>query len=156
MRLVLADSGFFVGLFDPSDAHHTKCRVFFEGFRGRFVSTWAVFTEVGAMLPHHRLRAFFDWAAKAQAAGYLQIESPPGDAIAALWQLVDKYETLPMDFCDASLVYLAIQLKINQIASVDTRDFSVYRLRGNRRFTLVLESIGKVHYRTGTEKYERK
>ena len=142
MRLVLADSGFFVGLFDPADAYHTKCRVFFDGFRGRFISTWSVFTEVGAMLPHHRLRAFFDWAAKAQAAGHLQIESPPGEAIAALWQLVDKYETLPMDFCDASLVYLAIHLKINQIASVDARDFSVYRLPGNRRFTLVLESPG--------------
>jgi predicted nucleic acid-binding protein len=39
------------------------------------------------------------------------MESPATDAIAALWQLMDKYEDLPMDFCDASLMVLASSLK---------------------------------------------
>ena len=44
-----------------------------------------------------------------------------------------------MDFCDASLVYLAINLKINRIATTDLRDLTAYRLPGNKRFVHVLE-----------------
>ena len=54
--------------------------------------------------------------------------------------MMDKYEDLPMDFCDASLVYLAMQLRIHRIATTDVRDFSVYRLPGNKRFVHVLDA----------------
>jgi predicted nucleic acid-binding protein len=57
----------------------------------------------------------------------------------ALWTLMDKCQDLPMDFCDASLVYLATSLKINRIATTDLRDFTAYRLSGNKRFVHVLE-----------------
>ncbi len=139
MTQVIADSGFFIGLFDPSDAHHERCKRFLAGFRGTFITAWAVFTEVSVQLPHHRLRAFFAWAAQAQQSKHLRIESPPGDAIMALWQSMDKYEDLPMDFCDASLVWLAVHLRIDSIATVDRRDFLVYRLPGNKAFKLVLD-----------------
>ena len=52
---------------------------------------------------------------------------------------MDKYDDLPMDFCDASLVHLASSLKIHRIATIDVRDFSVYRLAGNKRFVHVLD-----------------
>lgn len=83
-------------------------------------------------------KGFFAWADKAQALGYLRIESPPADAIATLWNMMDKYDDMPMDFCDARLVYLAISLKIDQIATTDLREFSVNRLPGNKPFTHVL------------------
>ncbi len=140
MRRVLADSGFFIGLFDPRDAHHEACRRFLDDFDGCLVTTWAVFTEVSAFLPRRWQHSFFGSVSKLQAAGRLKIESPPEDAIMALWESMEKYEDLPMDFCDATLVYSATQGKITEIATADRRDFSVYRLPGNRRFELVLES----------------
>ena len=60
--------------------------------------------------------------------------------MATLWDLMDRYDDLPMDFCDASLVYLATQLKTRRIATVDVRDFSVYRLPDGKPFVHVLES----------------
>lgn len=135
----LADSGYFVGLFNPKDHHHARCKVFFSSFTGQTTTTWAVFTEVCALLTHNQQKAFFAWSAKAQSLGYLRIESPPAGAIAAIRHLMDKYEDLPMDFCDASLVYLASSLKIHRIATTDVRDFSVYRLPGNKRFLHVLD-----------------
>lgn len=135
----LADSGYFVGLFSPKDHHHARCKNFFKRYTGQTITTWAVFTEVCALLSVNQQRAFFAWAARAQALGYLRIESPPADAIGAVWNLMDKYDDLPMDFCDASLVYLAISLKIKRIATVDVRDFSVYRLPGNQKFVHVLD-----------------
>ena len=134
----LADSGYFVGLFNPKDHHHARCRAFFSSYAGQTTTTWAVFVEVCALLNHTRQMAFFAWSTKAQALGYLRIESPPQDAVATLWGLMDKYQDLPMDFCDASLVYLANSLKVHRIATTDRRDFSVYRLPGNQRFAHVL------------------
>ncbi len=134
----LADSGYFIGLFSPKDHHHARCKAFFSSYSGQTTTTWAVFTEVCALLTPTRQKAFFLWAGQAQAHGYLRIESPPADAVGALWTLMDKYGDLPMDFCDASLVYLATQHKIYRIATTDRRDFTVYRLLGNQRFAHVL------------------
>jgi uncharacterized protein len=140
----LADSGYFVGLFNTKDHHHQRCKAFFSGYTGQTTTTWAVFTEVCALLKHSKQKLFFAWAAQAQALGYLRIESPPADAVMALWALMDKMDgdgDLPMDFCDASLVYLATHLKIQHIATTDLRDFTVYRLPSNKRFVHVLEQV---------------
>lgn len=137
---ILADSGYFVGLFDAKDHHHARCKAFFNRYSGQTITTWTVFMEVCFLIQPKQQRAFFDWASKAQLHGHLLIESPPADSVAQLWALMDKYDELPMDFCDASLVYLANQLKIRHMATVDARDFSVYRLPGNQRFVNVLET----------------
>lgn len=136
---LLADTGYFVALFNPKDHHHARCKRFLSTFTGQTITTWAVFTEVCFLLSHSQLRVFFSWADKAQALGHLRVESPAQDAVMALWNLMDKYDDLPMDFCDASLVYLAQHLKIKHIATVDHRDFTVYRLPNNQRFVHVLD-----------------
>ena len=135
----LADTGYFVGLFNPRDHHHARCMAFFSTYAGQTTTTWAVFVEVCALLTPNKQRAFFAWAAKAQALGYLRIVSPPAEAVGELWAMMDKYEDLPMDFCDASLVYLATSLKTNRIATIDRRDFTVYRLPSNKCFVHVLD-----------------
>ena len=123
----LADSGYFVGLFNPKDHHHARCKAFFSTYAGQTTTTWAVFTEVCASLTHSKQKAFFLWATKVQALGYLRIDSPLAAAVAALWQLIGKFDDLPMDFCDPSLMYLASSLKVHRIATTDVKDFSVYR-----------------------------
>ena len=139
---VLADSGYFVGLFNPKDHHHARCMAYFSSYTGQTTTTWAVFAEACALLTHSKQKAFFAWASKAQSLVYLRIESPPAEAVAAICNLVDKYQDRPMDFCDASLVCLASSLKIHRIATIDVRDFSVYRLPGNRRFVHLLDEPG--------------
>ena len=138
----LADSGYFIGLFNPKDHHHARCKHFFASYTGLTITTWAVFVEVCAILNPVRQKAFFAWASQAQALGYLRIESPPADAVATLWSLMSRYDNLPMDFCDASLVYLATQTKTRRIATVDVRDFTVYRLADNKPFVHVLDGLG--------------
>jgi uncharacterized protein len=140
---VLADTGYFVALFNPKDHHHPRSKRFLAGFNGQTVTTWAVFCEVSYLLHPSQQKAFFGWAAKAQELGHLLIESPPADAVAQLWALMHRYGDLPMDFCDASLVYLAQHLKISKIATTDVRDFTVYRLSGRKHFEHVLYVDGK-------------
>lgn len=135
----LADSGYFVALFNPKDHHHRRCKAFFSTYNGLTITTWSVFTEVCALLRPIKLKAFFAWATQAQEFGYLQIESPPANSVAALWTLMEKYDDLPMDFCDATLIYLAVTLKIDRIATTDRRDFSVYRLPARQQFVHVID-----------------
>jgi uncharacterized protein len=143
-QLILADSGYFIGLFDPKDAHHTACLRFSERMSQMhgavLVTSWSVFTEVSVMLAGNELKHFFIWSEQAQAAGHLRIENPQPEQIGALWQWMQRYDDLPMDFCDASLVLLAIRLKTNRIVSADLRDFSVYRLPGKQKFIDLLYS----------------
>jgi hypothetical protein len=137
-RTVLADSGFFIGWFDPRDAHHERCAEFAKRFPGVFVTSWSVFTEVCALLSGRSLEHFFAWADAAQTAGILRIENPPASAISEIWRWMQRYDDLPMDFCDASLVVIAVEQKLQHIATTDVRDFTVYRLPNRKRFVHVL------------------
>jgi uncharacterized protein len=143
MLKVLADSGLFVGLFNPKDKHHSACHAFMRQYRGVLVTCWAAFTEATSMMSHPHVGDFFAWASKLTESGQLIIEHPPTDAVMPLWQLLSKYDDLPMDFCDATLVYLATTLKIDRIATVDRRDFTVYRLPHNKKFVHVLGEYQK-------------
>lgn len=48
--------------------------------------------------------------------------------------LMERYADLPMDLADASLVWLADEAGVRDIATFDERGFSVYRLSGGKRF----------------------
>ena len=50
--------------------------------------------------------------------------------------LTQRYEHLPMDFADATLVVLAEQLHTTSVFTFDRRDFSVYRA-GRRALRIV-------------------
>jgi uncharacterized protein len=68
----------------------------------------------------------------------LRIEcTGPADLERAI-TLTRKYRDQPMDFADASIYLLALHTGIKRVASVDHRDFAVYRLPGKQRFENVL------------------
>ena len=46
-------------------------------------------------------------------------------------KLMEKYQDLPMDFSDATLVSLAHDLPIDHIVTFDRKDFGIYRLQKN-------------------------
>jgi hypothetical protein len=47
-----------------------------------------------------------------------------------------KYDDLPMDYADATLVALAEELDTGFVLTTDKRDFSVYRRNGRKRFQI--------------------
>ena len=48
-----------------------------------------------------------------------------------------KYHDQPMDFADATLVYLAERETLNTVLTVDFDDFETYRIAGRRRFRVL-------------------
>ena len=101
------------------------------------MTTEAVITETAyalAAVPAHQ-RAALVWFERARAAGLLRVE-PVAD-YAALARIIAHYANLPCDYADASLIALAERTGVTAIATVDQRDFSVYRLRGRKRFRIL-------------------
>lgn len=138
MARALVDTGAVVALVNRSDRHHAAAVEWFRHFRGEILTTEAVVTETAYVLaasPPH-LRAALLWFERARATGLLKVE-PMAD-YAALARIIAQYSDLPCDYADASLIALAERNGVTAIATIDQRDFSVYRLRGRRRFRLVL------------------
>jgi uncharacterized protein len=134
----LVDTGAIVALVNRDDRHHDEAVEWFRRFRGRLLTTEAVITETAYVLaasPAHQ-RAALLWLERARAAGLLQVEAVAD--YAALARIMAQYGNLPCDYADASLIALAERTGVAAIATVDQRDFSVYRLRGRRRFRILL------------------
>ena len=134
MAKVLVDTGPLVAWLDKGDGDHARCAVFFAEYRGQLITTWPVLTEVCHLLPRHIVGRFMRWVA---AGGVVVREMLPtaADDIAGL---MEKYDDLPMDLADASLVWLARELGISEVITLDETDFGIYRLPGGQRLTNLL------------------
>jgi predicted nucleic acid-binding protein len=62
-----------------------------------------------------------------------------GEALAAATGLMSKYADVPMDFPDATLVWIAESSGTDRILTLDRRGFTSFRYQKNRRFKLLLE-----------------
>lgn len=132
----LLDTGPWVALIDRSESMHTKSVEWFKGFEGTLYTTEAVLTEVLYLL-NFSIRAqmgALDFAIHSAVT----IVPADLDSLKAAKRLMKKYADLPMDYADATLVALSIDTGVRNIATLDKRDFSVYRGANNKHFDLLL------------------
>ncbi|OGA52196.1 MAG: hypothetical protein A3G25_11170 [Betaproteobacteria bacterium RIFCSPLOWO2_12_FULL_63_13] len=138
MARALVDTGAVVALVNRSDRFHAAAVEWFARFRGQLLTTEAVITETAYVLaasPPHQ-RAALLWFERARAADLLKVE--PVENYEVLSRIITRHSNLPCDYADASLIALAERSGVTAIATVDQRDFSVYRLRGRKRFRILL------------------
>lgn len=134
MAKVLADTGPLVAWLDRGDGDHARCAAFFAGFQGQLITTWPVLTEVCHLLPRHIVGRFMRWV----AAGGVTVREMTPTAPDDIATLMEKYDDLPMDLADASLVWLAGELGVLEVVTLDETDFGIYRLPGGKRLANLL------------------
>lgn len=127
---LLVDSGPIIAWLSARDSHHVHAVAFFKVRREKLISTWAVATEVCHLVPQPARATFLRWI----AAGGMSIWHVPEDQASSLADRMEKYEDLPMDLADASLVWLAGEVGTDLIATTDRTDFGIYRGARNRPF----------------------
>ncbi len=125
LNAILIDAGPLIALFDKDDAYHPRVLTFIKDKRYKFVTTWAVVTEVMHMLDFS-IAAQTDFLQWIMNEGVRIHELAQHDLARAI-ELTQKYSDLPMDFADATLVIAAEQNAIRHIISLDS-DFDIYRL----------------------------
>lgn len=135
MKKVLIDSGPLIALFDLSDKYHQESVDFIKRNKHPLVTTIASITETLHLLDFNRNAQidFLEWISR----GGVEIYEIQNKDFLRLKELTEKYRDLPMDFADSCLVYIAEQLNINTIATID-RDFTIYRIKGRKKFEIVL------------------
>lgn len=135
MKAALIDSGPLYSFFDDSDRYAKSVREFLKGYKGRLITTLAIITEVSYLLSDMKPAQldFIEWVQK----GAIEIVDIKASDFAEIHRGMTKYADTPMDFADATLVFVANKLKISSIVTIDA-DFRIYRLAGNTKFTYLL------------------
>jgi predicted nucleic acid-binding protein len=123
-----------VALFDRLDAHHSAAAAWFARLSAPLHTVAPVLSEAAFFLPP-RLRGAL---AQLAARGILQIHQPDLVGYSRIAQLFDKYVDQDPDWADLELVWLAESSGIHRIATLDVADFSIYRIKGRKRFELEL------------------
>lgn len=137
--MILIDTGPVVALFDKDDRYHTQCIEILKEINEPLITTWPVLTECFYLLN-------FSWEVQDSLWLFIQrggIEIYPleKDFISRCHELMKQYRDLPMDLADATLVALADFLEVPKIFTLDHKDFSIYRLKQKKRFTLIPSKI---------------
>ena len=132
---VLLDTGPWVALLDRSESRHVECVEWFKRFAGRIFSTEAVLTEVLYLVN-------FSYPAQGAAidfvlTGAVMLVPSSVESLTFAKSLMDKYQDVPLDFADATLVALAHDLNVNHVVSFDRKHFSIYRLFKRRAFVVL-------------------
>lgn len=139
--MIIADTGFWVALFNPRDKHHQQIRAFAPTINEPLITTLPVVTEVCYLLQRRcnplKAAAFLN----EQRAGLFSLFAISEAHLPTMTQLMIKYADLPMDLADASLVLLAEELGHGRIISTDRRDFHTYRWKNHQPFTNLLEAV---------------
>jgi hypothetical protein len=132
---LLLDTGALVSLLDRSQSRHREFVEFFVGWEGRVVSSEAVLTEASQLLS--RAPRGIETCIEFFLRGGATLVPSSVAALARCRQLVRKYEDLPMDYADASLVALAEELETDLVLTTDRTDFEIYRWSGRNAFRVV-------------------
>jgi predicted nucleic acid-binding protein len=136
--VVIVDSGAWLALANRRDRNHGRVRAALAGLREGLVCTTPVLTETSPLLlarlgTDALLRFVNSWVDGAFQVFELTTAHAP-----RLAALMKKYDDLPMDLADASLVILAEHLGHGRIVSTDQRDFRSYRWKNRRPFENLL------------------
>lgn len=139
--MIVADTGFWIALFDRRDNHHQAVRTYATTISEPFITTLPVVTEVCYLLQVRCNPLKATEFLLAQQEGLFHLYTISETHLPRMVQLMTQYVDLPMDLADASLVLLAEELGHGRIVSTDKRDFHTYRWKNHQPFTNLLVGV---------------
>jgi hypothetical protein len=135
MTPVLADSSFFVALYNQRESAHRRCVTAYESLPGPLSTCEACITEALHILDH--AAPAVDSILAGIEQGSLRVPFNLSDHAPQIRALMRKYSDTPADFADACLIHLANQLNTGDILTLDG-DFMHYRWRRTRKFQFLI------------------
>lgn len=136
MKPVLIDTGPLVSYLDEADSEHERVAAWLGDFTGVLCTTSAVVTEAMHLLKSdsHGPRRLAEFV---QAARIQVFDATQPEQLLSAVTLIEKYEDVPMDFADATLVLLGERLGATQIVTLDRRGFLTFRTRKRKSFEIL-------------------
>jgi predicted nucleic acid-binding protein len=132
---ILADTGAILAVLDHDDRWHRLCLDAIRQLGLPMLTSEAVLTELFHLFAKSPHEMHVAW--KFIRSGALTLATIADGELPRLHELMSRHSGHPMDFADATLVYLAERESISTIFTVDYSDFSTYRIAGRRRFRVL-------------------
>jgi hypothetical protein len=135
---MLVDAGPLVSLCDRNQPSHARCQAVLEASTAPIVSTWACFVEAMYLVGRiggYRLQEHL-WTLLNR--GIVQLHEHNDIERRQMAVLMDRYQNVPMDLADASIVAAAETHGDRTVFTLDS-DFRVYRLSDGAAFNIVPE-----------------
>ena len=132
---VLVDTGPLIAIVSNRDEHHKVCVEELKELRAPLITCWPVLTEAAWILrkqPKALQRLLRD-----SLGGLFAVVDLEETALSWTADFLKRYQNLGAQLADACLVYLAERHGMDTIFTLDRRDFTVYRYRGNRSLNLI-------------------
>jgi hypothetical protein len=130
----LIDTGAILALLDRTDRWHAVCVDAFQQLRLPLLTSEAVLAELFHLVGDSRHEMETAW--KLIRSGAIKLAVIENSELAEIHALMSRYWDCPMDFADATLVYLARRERLSTVFTVDRADFETYRIEGRRRFRI--------------------
>src|ERR1039458_4967889 len=131
----LIDTGAILALLDRTDRWHRICVDAFDQLRLPLVTSEAVLTELFHLVGDSRHEMEAAW--RFVRSGAIVVAPIEDSELPQLQALMSRYADRPMDFADATLVYLAKREALSTIFPVVFEDFDTHRNEGPRRFRVL-------------------
>jgi uncharacterized protein len=131
----LIDTGAILALLDRADRWHRLCVDTVRQLRLPLATSEAVLTELFHLVGDSRHEIEAAW--RLVRSGAIVLAPIENSELQPIEALMSRYADRPMDFADATLVYLAKREGLSTIFTVDHADFETYRIDGRRRFRVV-------------------
>jgi uncharacterized protein len=139
--MILTDAGPLIAIIDKNEEHHPACALCLLELSGPMLTTWAAFTEAMYLLGENGGWKAQDLLWQMVDQEEVEIAEQGQDDRVRMRVLMEKYQDLPMDLADASLVVLAEQRGLRDIFTLDHTDFQVYRINRRQTFRLWPKSL---------------
>ncbi len=131
----LIDTGAILALLDGTDRWHAACVDTFRQLRLPLVTSEAVLTELFHLIGDDRHEMETAW--KFLRSGAVRVAIIEDSELSEIQALMSRYWDRPMDFADATLVYLARRERLPTVFTTDHSDFNTYRIEGRKRFRVL-------------------
>jgi predicted nucleic acid-binding protein len=128
---IIADTGFLVALLNRRDAHHDWAKSLIAAVDFPIITSEPALTEAAWHLSDAEklLELVNDDVLRPALNCREEVE--------ALLRLVRRYKNRAPDFCDLSIVRLSELFTNHTVATVDRRDFTIYRRFGQQTIPFV-------------------
>jgi predicted nucleic acid-binding protein len=129
------DTGPLLAMLDKSDRWHLVCSATLRQLRLPLLTSEAVLTELLHLVGPARSDVNAAW--RLIHSGALLLAEIQHHELQEIQSLMVRYSDCPMDFADATLVYLAKRESISTVFTTDQGHFAAYRIAGKRPFTIL-------------------
>ena len=133
---VLIDTGPLVAVFRSDEQYHERCTSQLADIRPPLLTSWPVLTEAVYLL-RKTPQAVKALLSQVEGGRLFRVVSLGDEFAPWVEAFFDRYSDREPQLADASLIYLAERDGIDTVFTLDRRDFSVYRLSGNRALNIV-------------------